>query len=137
MIKAVVFDCFGVLEQRLIPNRELLDYIGSELKPKYKLGILSNVMAGFIYLILPKDDMKLFDDVVLSYKTGFAKPNPAIYQLSLKNLEVKASEAVFIDDQEAFCEGARGIGMQAIYYQNFEQMKTDLQKILTPKKDNR
>jgi len=130
MVKAVIFDCFGVLENTLIPNRELLGYIEKELKPKYKLGILSNVMAGFIYLILGKDDIKLFDDIVLSYKTGFAKPNPLIYQLSLKNLGVKPAEAVFVDDQEAFCEGARAVGMQAIRYEDFDQFKKDLQELL-------
>lgn len=130
MIKAVIFDCFGVLEQRLVPNRELLDFIKSELKPKYKIGIISNVLAGFIHLILSKNDIRLFDDVVLSYKAGVAKPDPAIYRLALDNLGVKAEQAVFIDDQEKFCEAAEAVGMQAIYYEDFAQMKKDLQKIL-------
>jgi len=130
VIKAVIFDCFGVLEQRLVPNRELLDFIKSELKPKYKIGIISNVLAGFIHLILSKNDIRLFDDVVLSYKAGVAKPDPAIYRLALDNLGVKAEQAVFIDDQEKFCEAAEAVGMQAIYYEDFAQMKKDLQKIL-------
>ena len=136
MIRAVIFDFFGVLEQHLLPNRELLDYVEAELKPKYKIGIISNVIAGYIYLILSKDDMKLFDDVVLSYKAGVAKPEPEIYELSLRNLGVKASQAVFIDDQEVFCEGARAAGMQAIYYEDFSRMKKELEKILIGGSDN-
>ena len=52
MIKAVIFDFFGVLEHHLAPNREVLDYIQRELKPNYKIGVVSNVMADYIYLIL-------------------------------------------------------------------------------------
>lgn len=117
----------------MLPNRKLLEYIERELKPKYKIGIISNVLAGFIYLILSKDDLKHFDDVVLSYKVGVAKPDPRIYKLSLKNLGIKPDQAVFIDDQERFCEGARNVGMEFIHYQDFEQMKTELEKIISKK----
>lgn len=130
VIKAIIFDFFGVLENRIVPNRELLDYIESDLKPKYKIGIISNVLAGFIYLILSKEDMKLFDDVILSYKAGVAKPDPRVYQMSLDNLGIKAEEAVFIDDQERFCEAAEAVGMKAILYTSFEDFRQKIDAIL-------
>ena len=114
----------------MAPNREVLDYIKHELKPKYKIGIVSNVMADYLYLILSKDDLKLFDDVVLSYKVGVAKPESEIYELALRNLGVKPEEAVFIDDQERFVEAAKAVGMKGIYFQDFNQMKKDLEKLL-------
>jgi len=130
MVRAIIFDFFGVLEKGLVPNREVLDYIKHELKPKYKIGIVSNVMADYLYLILSKDDLKLFDDVVLSYKAGVAKPESEIYELALRNLGVKPEEAVFIDDQERFVEAAKAVGMKGIYFQDFNQMKRDLEKAL-------
>ncbi|OGL26438.1 hypothetical protein A3E49_01940 [Candidatus Saccharibacteria bacterium RIFCSPHIGHO2_12_FULL_49_19] len=130
MIKAVIFDFFGVLEQNQQPNREVLDYVKNQLKPKYKIGIVSNVLAGFIYLILSPDDLKLFDDVVLSYEAGVAKPEPRIYELAMQNLGVKPEEAVFIDDQEHYVEAAKTLGMKGIYFQDFKQMKSDLEKLL-------
>ena len=130
MIKAIIFDFFGVVEQEMLPNRMLLDYIKTELKPKYKIGIISNALADFLYEILPEEDVKLFDDIVLSHRAGVAKPEPAIYEMSLNNLGVRTEDAVFIDDIELFCDTAKALGMQAILYEDFEQMKTDLESLL-------
>ncbi|MEX1059185.1 MAG: HAD-IA family hydrolase [Candidatus Saccharimonadales bacterium] len=130
MIKAVIFDFFGVVEREGEPNKVLLSYIRTELKPKYKIGIISNAVSDWIAEILEAEDVKLFDDIVISYKVGINKPNPTIYQISLKNLGVMPEETVFIDDIEAYCEAARAVGMQAILYQDFEQMKKELEKLL-------
>src|SRR3990167_6340521 len=130
MIKAIIFDFFGVVEQEMLPNRMLLDYIKTELKPKYKIGIISNALADFLYEILPEEDVKLFDDIVLSHRAGVAKPEPAIYEMSLNNLGVRTEDAVFIDDIELFCDTAKALGMQAILYEDFEQMQTDLESLL-------
>lgn len=130
MIKAVIFDFFGVVEKEGRPNKVLLTYIRAQLKPRYKIGIISNALADWIAEILESEDVKLFDDIVISYKAGVAKPNPGIYRLSLSNLGIRPEESIFIDDIEAFCEAAHAVGVQAILYKNFEQMKTELEKIL-------
>ena len=130
MTKAIIFDFVGVLEKHLAPNLEVLEYVSNDLKPKYKIGIISNVMAEYIHLILSEDDLKLFDDIVLSYKVGVAKPDVEIYKLSLQNLGVKPNEAVFVDDQQRYVEAAMSLGMKGVYFQDFDQMKTDLEKLL-------
>jgi HAD superfamily hydrolase (TIGR01509 family) len=131
MIKAIIFDFFGVVEKEGEPNEVLLTYIRAKLKPQYKIGIISNAAADWIGEILAKEDIELFDDIVISYKVGVTKPNPAIYELSLKNLGVQANEIAFIDDIEAYCIAARALGMQAIRYENFEQMERELEPLLT------
>jgi len=130
MIKAIVFDFFGVLEQQYLPNRPLLDYIKNELKPKYKIGIISNAVADFIPDVLSNEDIDLFDDIVVSHRVGVAKPEAQIYEISLDNLGVRAEEAVFIDDIGRFCEAAKSVGMQSVTYKDFEQMKSGLEKLL-------
>lgn len=130
MIKCIFFDFFGVVEKEGRPNKVLLTYIRAQLKPRYKIGIISNALADWIAEILESEDVKLFDDIVISYKVGVAKPSPTIYRLSLSNLGVKPEESVFIDDIEAFCEAARAVGMQAIFYENFEQMERELESLL-------
>lgn len=131
MIRAVIFDFFGVVEMEGGPNKVLLTYIRAKLKPKYKIGIISNALGDWVSEILTKEDIELFDDIVISYKVGVAKPTPAIYEKSLKNLGVQAAQAVFIDDIEHFCAAAKSVGMQAIWYKDFEQMKTELETLLT------
>lgn len=112
------------------PNLELLEYIRSGLKPKYKIGIISNAGADWVLRILGSSNMKMFDDIILSYKVRFIKPNPEIYNMSAKNLGVKEQECIFIDDISPYCEGAEAVGMKSIRYRNFKQMKTELEQIL-------
>jgi FMN phosphatase YigB (HAD superfamily) len=35
-----------------------------------------------------------------------------------------------IDDREEYCLGATGVGMQAILYSSFDQMKSEMEAIL-------
>jgi FMN phosphatase YigB (HAD superfamily) len=51
------------------------------------------------------------DAVVLSFEVEAAKPDPAIYRIALERLGVRAEEAVFVDDQAAYCDGAVAVGM--------------------------
>lgn len=118
------------------PNTQLLDYIRDHLKPKYKIGIVSNAGEDWVIKIIGDKNSKIFDDIILSYKTGYIKPQPQIYEMSLKNLGVKSHESVFIDDILTFCQGAESIGMNSIWYKDFDQMKTELEKILSTVTNN-
>jgi putative hydrolase of the HAD superfamily len=51
------------------------------------------------------------DAVVLSCEVGVHKPEPGIYQKALDALDVAADEAIFVDDQTAYCDGARALGI--------------------------
>jgi len=51
------------------------------------------------------------DAVVLSCEVGAHKPEAAIYRTALNALDVAASDAVFVDDQTAYCDGARALGI--------------------------
>ena len=53
------------------------------------------------------------DAVVLSFEVGVAKPDPRIYQAALDALAARPEEAVFVDDQAAYCEGAEAIGIRS------------------------
>jgi putative hydrolase of the HAD superfamily len=118
------------------PNKLLISYIKTTLKPKYKIGVLSNSGDNYLSQILNQRDVQLFDDIVLSYKHGFVKPQAGIYELASRRLNVKASECVFVDDSLTHCEGAIAVGMKTIHYKNFSQMKKDLEKILAAGADH-
>mgnify|MGYP000088298240 CR=1 FL=1 len=112
------------------PNTELLDYIQGILKPNYKLGIISNAGDDWVLRILGDKIYKLFDDIILSYKVGMIKPEPEIYKMSARNLGVNPGDCVFIDDILTYCQGAEHVGMSTIWYQDFKQMKRELEAIL-------
>lgn len=111
-------------------NMALLHFIGT-LKPKYKIGLISNIGSDWIRQeFLTSEEQKLFDDMVLSFEVGLTKPDRRIFKLACNRLGVDLNEAVFIDDVSSYCEVAKSLGMQAITYENLLQMKTELQKLL-------
>jgi putative hydrolase of the HAD superfamily len=54
------------------------------------------------------------DAMVLSFEVGAAKPDPEIYGAALRAVDVSASDAIFVDDQARYCEGAIQMGMRGI-----------------------
>jgi len=132
MIKAIFFDFYGVLESQALPNQQLLDYIKTDLKSKYKLGIISNAADDYMYEIIPRNELEaIFDVISVSYIVGFAKPDERIYEFTADKAGIKPSEAIFIDDIMDFCKAAEDVGMQAILYRDFSQTKAELEKLLT------
>ncbi len=117
-------------------NKELLEYIRKDLKPNYKISILSNAAADYADEILTPEDLRLFDDILVSYKFGLAKPDPKIYKLAAERLGLSAQECVLIDDKRECFESAQSSGMSAVWYRNFEQMKKDLEALLSTSSNN-
>lgn len=188
MIKAIIFDCFGVLvessyepfkrthfkgDQRLIDefiavedrssrgeitldeaevefarladislaqcaeelaknprNEALLAFIQNELKSRFKIAMLSNVAKDRMQELFTPENIALFDDVVLSFKVGLAKPDPRIFHLAAERLGVEPSGCIFVDDLEKYLVGAREAGMKTIRYVDFEQVRHELQNML-------
>jgi FMN phosphatase YigB (HAD superfamily) len=52
-----------------------------------------------------------FDAIVLSFEVKAMKPEPAIYAAALDAVGVAAADAVFVDDQAGYCDGARDLGI--------------------------
>lgn len=115
---------------RNAPNEPLFVYIKQELKPRFRLGMLSNAAADWLSMLFNPEQLKLFDQAVLSYQIGHAKPEPEAFETICQRLGAKPEECIFVDDAEHFCAAARTLGMQAIWYQDFAQTKTEIEKIL-------
>ncbi len=111
-------------------NQTLFEYI-KQLRPRYKIGVLSNVSdQGLNVRFTPEEQQTYFDAMVASGAIGHAKPELLAYQITAEQLGVSPDECIMIDDRESACQGAQEAGMQAILYTSFEQMKTDLEKLL-------
>jgi putative hydrolase of the HAD superfamily len=118
------------------PNDALLDYIRNELKPGYKIGVLSNSGDDYLSQILDPEDTELFDDIVLSFRYRMVKPQLEIFEFAAERLGVKTDECIFIDDSQSHCAGAAKAGMQTILYQDFPDFKKKIEKILAAGTDN-
>lgn len=113
-----------------VKNQQLLKYI-KELKKHYKIGLLSNVGRKGLETRFEEGELaKYFDAVVVSGDIGYAKPEAQAYEITADKLNVRLDECVMIDDKEDYCDGARGVGMQAVQYKSFEQLKKELDKLI-------
>ena len=88
------------------------------LHGKYKLGIISNfAIPECVDKLLKTHGLdKLFDAIVVSGAVNKRKPSPEVFERTLKALGVSASETVFVGDTlDADIEGAKAVGMKAVY----------------------
>lgn len=113
-----------------VPNDEMLEYIRAELKPHYKLGIVSNANVGSLERRLPPDRLALFDVKIVSAEVGFLKPQPEIFKLAAERLGVTFEEMVFVDDLERYAKAAADLGIHSIQFKEFETFKTQLENVL-------
>ena len=118
------------------PNRQLLDYIRTELKPGYKIGVLSNSGDDYLSRMLTPADAALFDDVVLSYRYKVIKPQTEIFELAARRMAVQPEECLHIDDSPSHCQGARQAGMRAILYKDFPNFRQEIEAVLSAGPDD-
>lgn len=134
MIKAIIFDCYGVLVSHdswkgKAPNKELFAWIKHN-RHKYFLAILSNIERLQIDKYLNTEQQSYFADILASSDIGRAKPDPEIYKLSAARLNVPTKQCLFVDDITANIMGAEAAGMRGLLYKNFAQFEADIQKLL-------
>jgi HAD superfamily hydrolase (TIGR01509 family) len=108
---------------------DLINFLRS-LRPKYRIGLLSNAWSDMReYLISQKID-DAFDQLIISAEVGIMKPDARIYQLALEKLGVTPDQAVFVDDSIVNIEGARAVSMYAIQFTRPDQTVEELKKLL-------
>ena len=90
--------------------------------PTVAVGIISNtnvVHANWLHSNLP--EFKQFSSVILSNEVGLLKPDPAIYQLALAQLNVSPDKALFVDDNEENVAGGTAVGLHTILHKNWQR----------------
>jgi putative hydrolase of the HAD superfamily len=108
-----------------VPKKEVFA-LASQLKDKgYTVGLLSNAeMAAMAFF--QEQGYAMFDAAVFSCAEGTRKPEQKIYEIALERLNVKAHEAIFIDDRADFIAGAQRLGIRTILFKDPEQVRQEL-----------
>jgi epoxide hydrolase-like predicted phosphatase len=117
--------------RHLAPNHAMIDYMRELRGRGYRMAICTNNVREWETrwrAMFPVDD--IFEVVVDSAFVGTRKPEPHIYEITLKRLGVSAGAALFIDDIEANCDAARELGMSAVWFRSTEQAMADSEAAL-------
>jgi len=97
-----------------------------------RTGVLSNMPITLReYLTAHARWLDDFDHRTFSCDVRLAKPEPGIYEHSLRGLDVAAADALFLDDKEANVEGARRLGLHGLLFRSPAQARDALSGAFT------
>ncbi len=133
-----------------VNGSEILPLLSGELQPEmvtalrivaksYKTACLTNNMRTGHGPSMSQDAdkaariagvMEIFEHVVESSHAGVRKPEPRFYEIACEMLEIKPSEAVFLDDLGVNLKPARAMGMTTIKVTGPGQAIADLEAVL-------
>jgi epoxide hydrolase-like predicted phosphatase len=93
----------------------------------YRVLLLSNTNdMHFEFIQENYPILRHFDDLVLSYRVGATKPSPKIYEAAIEKAGCAPQECFFTDDIEEYVEGAKQAGIDAVQFQQYEQLREEL-----------
>lgn len=95
----------------------------------HRMGILSNTCEAHWQYATQKPFGLLnhfFEVIVLSYEIGSMKPEKKIYDAAIEMSGVEAGEIFFMDDRPENVEAACEAGMDAVVFENGEQLFNEL-----------
>lgn len=109
-------------------NRELLDVAG-KLKGKYTVGMISNIYDLMAKIDRERGVLGVFNPCILSCEVGLQKPNKEIFDLALRQVNLKSSECVFIDNKAEYLVSPKELGFHVILFENNEKTLEALSKL--------
>lgn len=105
---------------RLLENViDVLDY----LKPKYRLGIVSNAPPSRRHFELKDFDLeKYFDPIIISAEVQSDKPEEKIFQIALNLAGIEAGHSAMIDNKVDNLQTAKKMGFGQCILYNFDKV---------------
>lgn len=110
------------LPEPLVPDALLRD-----LASRYHLLAVSNTNPIHFEMIQKAYPLlRHFDDFVLSYEVGAAKPEAKIYREAVARAQSNAEECFFVDDLAGNVEAAQENGIDAVQFLSAGQLEDEL-----------
>ncbi len=113
-------------------NKRAFPYAAEVLEhlvTKYKLALITNVQTNIstervIEILRDTGIPNVFDVILVSSEVGISKPNPCIFELALKKLEVTPKEAVMIGNTiSTDIFGGNRVGMKTVLFQTDKEYR--------------
>jgi len=113
--------------KKVIPGMfELL----AKVKEKRKVAYLTNYYPlAWEYCNKKWDLEEKFDGGIVSFQVKARKPEEKGFKIILQQFNLKPEEILFIDDGLKNVKAAQLLGMQAIHFQNKQQLEKQLKKL--------
>jgi putative hydrolase of the HAD superfamily len=110
------------------PDEPMIEAVRRAHEAGVHTAVISNSWGGTSYNVA--DWRSLFDAIVISGEVGLHKPGPEIFELTLKEIRLPASECVFIDDLKENIAGAEAVGITGILHRGAGSTLPELERLL-------
>lgn len=127
----ISYDIFKSVWSDIFSLNDSVETVLSAIKKNgYNLVLVSNTNElHFDFIRQNFKVIELFDDIVLSYRIGYSKPDKEIFREALKRAGSSPEDSVYIDDIEEFCKAAEDLGINSIVYRSTEQLIKGLKEL--------
>jgi putative hydrolase of the HAD superfamily len=99
-------------------------------KNRLKLGLISNEGQGITEYRVDKFGLReLADFMIISHFVHMRKPDPAIWKLALDLAQLKAAEAIYVDDRPLFVGIAQDMGFTAVHHTSLADTRNQLKSL--------
>jgi HAD superfamily hydrolase (TIGR01509 family) len=128
----VPFDLFDECYlKHFVPIPEMLKLATDIRSRNIRTAILSNTQTSHSRLMRGIGFLKEFDPIVMSNEVGSRKPEAAIFQYMLDQLQLSSDSVIYIDDVLSFVEMGRSLGFHATQHRgNVDETRTIVMQLL-------
>ena len=94
VLTAMLDECYAGVSETILRARGLL----KQLQTKYRLAVVSNFYGNLEIVCKEFDLYRLFDAIVDSTVVGKRKPDPEVFNIALKTLDIAPTNAFVVGD---------------------------------------
>ncbi len=118
------------IEKETDINSPLIAYVKKLQEKGHRIACLSNGTQEWTLRVINDNGMRdLFEVVILSGDLGIIKPSPGIYTHTLKELQVDANQAVFVDDRQPNVDAAEALGICGILFSDTDSFIREFERL--------
>ena len=101
-----------------------------QLKTRYRLAALSNHAKEWAEFMQSEFDFfGNFEQIIFSCDVGLRKPDPEIYQMTMRRLDSPPDTCLFVDDKERNTVAAEALGMRALTLDRSAPLSDQLMRV--------